>query len=444
MISFVSTFPPAMCGIGTYTKYLTRFIPEDRWSVITFEPDEFSICNGDFEIGRSQNIDYWISLEDPTLPPQLKGDVLWFQHSFGMWGRVNTHFLKLIEEGRRRGKKVGDSFHTIHFQSGETPWGMQEKEVGLLREALPVLDFATVFTRGAYGAVMGAFPQYREKVVVLRHGVHHYPRVSKDYAREKLFDYLTQLAALLPREKAGLKIIEKSFSWKDAVLLGNYGFITQDKNPLRLYELGRLVQTKLPNHRVITLFVGKVQERKDKKRELSLPILEELKSIHDGKENLFFEAYIPERMFPYAFRALDFAVFWCDNATQSGRMAHAQGTGVPMGGRNWEGLGETLELSGLPAANNQDELAEKIAEVVREPKLKEQMVELSSRYAERYSFSNQARKHLILEETIRNGGKLPALDGEVSDDLYPGEFGPWRFGGFRESREGINIRSQRC
>ena len=26
------------------------------------------------------------------------------------------------------------------------------------------------------------------------------------------------------------------------------------------------------------------------------------------------------RMFPFAFRALDFAVFWCHNATQSGRM----------------------------------------------------------------------------------------------------------------------------
>ena len=98
MISFVSTFPPAMCGIGTYTRYLTSFMPENKWSVIAFQPDEFSNRNGDFEIDGGQRIDYWISLENPTLPPQLKGDVLWLQHSFGMWGRVNTHFLKLIDD----------------------------------------------------------------------------------------------------------------------------------------------------------------------------------------------------------------------------------------------------------------------------------------------------------------------------------------------------------
>lgn len=411
MLCFVSTFPPAMCGIGTYTQYVTSCMPEDKWSVITFQPDEFSICKIDHKIQKDQRIDYWISFEDPTLPPQLKGDVLWFQHSFGMWGRVNTYFLKLIEEGKQRKKKVGASFHTIHFQSGEMKWGMQEKEVNLLREALPLLDFATVFSQGAYRAVVEAFPHYRQKVVALRHGVHHYPTVTKDYARQKLFDYLTQLTSIPPSEKAKLKIIEKSLSSKDTVLLGNYGFITQNKDPLSLYELGRLLQEKLPNHRVVTLFVGKIQQRKDKKKEVYLPILERLRSIHDSKENLFYEDYIPERVFPYAFRALDFALFWCKNATQSGRMAHALGTGVCIGGRRWEGVGETLELCGLPAADTMDELAQKISEIVSEPKLKDQLQQQSRLYAQEYSFYNQARKHLILEEAIMDGMRLPALDG---------------------------------
>ncbi len=421
MISFVSTFPPAMCGIGTYTKYLTSFMPEDRWSVITFQPDEFSRCNGDFKIYEDRRIDYWISLDAPSLPSYIKGDLLWFQHSFGMWGRVDTHFLKLIEEGKLRGKKVGGSFHTIHFQSEETPWGMQLKEMELLGKALPLLDFITVFTVGAYNAVVRAFPQYKEKVLVLRHGIHNYPKVSREYAREKFFCYLSQLPSIPNSEKIRLRGIGKSFLRGETILLGNFGFITQDKDPLQLYEIGNRVRERLKQHRVITLFLGKIQERKDKKREVYLPILEALRSLHDGKKNLFYEEYIPEELFPLAFRSLDVAVFWCSNATQSGRMAHAQGTGVPIAGRRIEGIGETLELSGLPSSNTIDELSYKIVEIIKNPVLRDRIEEMSDRFANKFSFRNQAEKHLFIEEVLMEGNKLPLLDGEVEDDIYTGK-----------------------
>jgi glycosyltransferase involved in cell wall biosynthesis len=442
MVSFVSTFPPTMCGIGTYTSYITSNMPRDKWRVSAFKLDEFAKRNGDMDIERDR-VNYFISLAKPSLPPLVDGDLLWFQHAFGMWGNVNTHFLRLIEEGKRRGKKVGASFHTVHFQSEETPWGMEKKEWELLRQILPLLDFMTVFTAGAHRAVAKAFPPYKERVVVLRHGVHRYPRVSQDEARRKLIAYLFQEAEILVSQKAELKRIERSFASKDMVLLGNYGFITQDKDPLQLYELGRLVQKKLPNHRVMTLFVGKIQERKDKTRELSLPILEGLESVHNGKDNLFFEDYIPETIFPLAFRALDFAVFWCHNATQSGRMAHAQGTGVTVVGRKWEGIGETLELSGLPVAKTLDELAEKIAETVREPRVREEIEKLSRRYADRYSFYNQAKKHLLLERTLRAGKNLPLFDGEIANASYTGRLARGQFGRFGESWRGDRFHTQR-
>ncbi len=444
MISFISTFPPAMCGIGTYTKYLTSFMPEERWNVITFKPDEFSIFNEDFMIAQDPRIDYWISLDNPSLPSDLKGDILWFQHSFGMWGRVNTHFLKLIEEGKLRGKKVGSSFHTIHFQSEETQWGMQEKEFVLLGDALPLLDFITVFTNGARQAVIKAFPQHKEKVILLRHGIHNYPKVSKEYARDKLFSYLSQFSKIPDSEKINLRGIVKSLINGETVLLGNYGFITQDKDPIQLYEIGRRVREKLQKYRVITLFVGKIQERKDKKREVCLPILEALKSLHDGKENLFYEDYLPEDIFPFAFRALDVAVFWCSNATQSGRMAHAQGAGVPMAGRRIEGIGETLKLSGLPSARTMDELSDKIVEVIRNPDLQKKMEEMSNRFADRFSFFNQAKKHLQVEEAILKGIKLPIIDGEEEDDIYTRKVSYRRFTGLRESSPWGEFYSKCC
>lgn len=52
-----------------------------------------------------------------------------------------------------------------------------------------------------------------------------------------------------------------------------------------------------------------------------------VRSHHDRRKNFFFEVYIPEAVFPMAFKALDFAVFWCHNGTQSERVAYAWGTG---------------------------------------------------------------------------------------------------------------------
>ncbi len=443
MISFVSTFPPAMCGIGTYTHYLTRTMPKEKWEVIAFQLDEFSQCYGEREVKEGNSVRYHISLENPSLPKTILGDVLWFQHSFGMWGRTNTHFLKLIEYGKQRGKKVGASFHTIHFQSKETPWGMQEKEVELLKEALPLLDFITVFSIGARQAVIKAFPQYEEKVLVLRHGIHHYPRVSKEYAREKLFEYLSQLPSIAPPEKIRLRGFGKSLLKGETLLLGNYGFITQDKDPLQLYEIGMRIRERLPKHLVITLFVGKIQERKDKKREACFPILEALRSIHDGKENLFYEDYIPEELFPLAFRALDVAVFWCSNATQSGRMAHAQGTGVAIAGRNIEGIGETLSLSGLPSAQTIEEISDEIVEIIKDPNLCRRIEVSSDRFANQYSFKNQAQKHILLEEAVKSGTRFPILDEEVKDDPYPGKVSHWRFRGFGESGKWSGVCAQR-
>ena len=102
-----------------------------------------------------------------------------------------------------------------------------------------------------------------------------------------------------------------------------------------------------------------------------------------------------------------------------------------------------MELSGLPVAETLDELAEKIAEIVREPRLREEMERLSWRYADRYSFYNQAKKHLLLEETLRVGMQLPVLDEEITDDLYTGKISRGKFGGFGETWRGDRLHTHR-
>ncbi|MBW1690471.1 MAG: hypothetical protein JRI71_09230 [Deltaproteobacteria bacterium] len=444
MITFVSTFPPIICGIGTYMRYNLEHVSPSQWRVISFKLDEFSASGEVMNHATKGKVDYCLSLPHPTLPTYCEKGLLWFQHAFGMWGNSNDHFLSLLEEAKRRGNKVVASFHTIHFQSEETPSGMAKREVDLLSKALPFLDGLSVFTDGAHRAVLKAFPGHGDKVAVLRHGVHLYPKVGRAEARKRLFSYLLNEAEMPLFQKRELAKVERDLQSEESILLGNFGFITADKDPLQLYEVGRLVQERLPGLRVITFFAGIIQRRKDKKLSAFAPIREALKAHHDGKQNFFLENYIPESIFPMAFRALDFAVFWCHNATQSGRMAHAQGSGTIVVGRDWEGIGETLRLSGLPAAESLTELSGMIVQIVREPGLREKMDKQNRAYSQRYSFYSQAQKHLVLAKAILEGGKLPQLDRSKAHDLHMGKIGDRRFGGFEETSKRDRLHSQRC
>jgi glycosyltransferase involved in cell wall biosynthesis len=407
-------------------------MPRRQWRVISFKLDEFFASDEALNPDLNGQVDYCLSFPFPSLPSVPDAELIWFQHAFGMWSEVNDHFISLLKETKRGGKKVVASFHTIHFQSEKTASGMQKKEEELLREALPLVDLMTVFTNGAYRAVIEAFPKYAKKVFVLRHGVHLYPEINQKEARKQLFAYLMNQADLSLFQKRELGRLENDLHAKETVLLGNYGFITEDKDPFKLFELGKRVQENLPKHRVVTLFSGKIQKRKDKTPDDYRHILEALKSLHNGKDSLFFEAYTPEEISPMAFRALDFAAFWCHNATQSGRMAHAQGTGVCALGRDWEGIGETLQLSGLPATKTLEELAEKIAELVLEPGLREEMAARNWKYAKQYCFANQAKKHLLLAQAVKDGINLSTLDEEEVNSFYQRENSYWKYKGFKE------------
>ncbi|MBW2064863.1 MAG: hypothetical protein JRJ03_07975 [Deltaproteobacteria bacterium] len=411
MISFVSTFPPIICGIGTYTKYIVERLPLDKWRVISFDLNQFSVS--DEQVGRDmrKRVDHFLSFSNLCLPSPSRDELLWFQHAFGMWGDTNDYFLDLVRVAKRRGNKVVATLHTVHFQSQETSWGMCKIEEDLLREMLPLVDALTLFTDGTYQAAAAAFPEYVDKMVVLRHGVHLYPPLDQFEARERFVSFLINKAQVPGYQKEQLKRLwEKGLSSRDVLLLGNYGFITTDKDPLALYRLGEMVQSKLPKHRVITIYAGIVQKTRDNTSSKRLAVLESLRMVHDGERNFFFELFIPEEIFPIALKALDFAVFWCSNATQSGRLAHAQGTGVIIAGRDREGVGETLRLSGLPAANSLEELAERITEMALEPGLRREVEEKSRSNAMTYSFSKQAQKHLLIRDALSMGKSLPALD----------------------------------
>jgi len=408
MINFVSTFPPIMCGIATYTKYLVSQMPSDSWRVTSFAPDRpFRLAE---TFGLSDQVSYRISLTESTLPFPLREKVIWFQHTFGIWGKDPLCFLRFVEDAKKRNKKVVASFHTIHFQCPETEFGLRKKEEDLLNEALPLLDALTVFTKGAHRAVIRTFPQYQDRVLVLRHGVHLYPPIRQEEAKKKLLKYLINEPDIPSQKKKDLEKAYAHFFSPKTVILGNFGFVAAGKALSDLYRLRELVQQKLPQYRILSLVIGRVRLEKDTKIEKNSATLQELRSFHDGEKNLFFEHYLCEEIFPVAFKALDFGVFWCQGGTQSGRMSHAQGVEACVIGRKIEGIGETLELSGLPGGQTLEELAEVVQRFTLHPELKKEVQMSSRHYAQQYSFAVQARKHLLLAKSLLTNQNLPPLD----------------------------------
>ena len=70
------------------------------------------------------------------------------------------------------------TFHTLHFQSHETIYGLCQNQYEMLYDLLPEVEAITVFSRGVCRAVTTAFPEYSEKVHLMRHGMHQYPEIG--------------------------------------------------------------------------------------------------------------------------------------------------------------------------------------------------------------------------------------------------------------------------
>jgi hypothetical protein len=204
----------------------------------------------------------------------------------------------------------------------------------------------------------------------------------------------------------------------ETIILGNFGFITPDKDPLALYEIGEKVRRKLPERRIVTLYAGTIANRADRKKSETLDLLRQLQLAHDGRNNLFFEEFLPECLLPYAYRVLDLCVFWCSNATQSGRIAHAMGARTCIVGRRIEGVGETLDKAGLLSVVSIDDMAEQIARLILDPASRRHAEKLGIEYSEHYSFQNQAKKHRLLNDALQGAQSLPALDRTEPDFVF--------------------------
>ena len=409
-IYYAGPYPPIMCGVGDYTEFLTRTSPLGMWGVVTF-----NLVNYGGPLARDRgpaHAGIWYGIPDrhsygPAVIQQgldaLAADgqdaVLWFQHEFGIWPE-RLLFVEML-----RGLSVPRvvTFHTLHFQSTETPSGLRQEQHKFLSILLPCIDAITVFSRGVYQAVTAAFPEYSERVHIIRHGILSCPEVSgltRREAREKLNDYLLYESAV-DLETRELLHRQRVFLDPDTGIVGQTGFLSPNKGSEVLFSVRDGLERLLPGRKIVAIRIGKPRDQ------VQWDYAARLQETQKGKPGFLLKLLLPQDVLPLAQRAFDVNFYWPVECTQSGVLARALGAGAVVAARDLEGVGETLKDAGGMVDTSLRRLMLKMRETVLDPELAERIAESALTYAAEYSWKNQARRHFELAECLVRQARGP-------------------------------------
>ncbi len=409
-IYYVGTYAPITCGIADYTSFITRESPTDKWGVLSFDLNRYYdrlTDNGHQETDR-----IWYGLPDPfdigahmvqrglkELNARNCESVLWFQHETAIWPHPDR-FVTMLKD-LEIPKIV--TFHTLHFQSDESPTGLRRYQYNLLRYLLPQVEAITVFSSGVHYAVTSAFPEYSAKIHLIKHGIHSFPevvRLSRSEAKEKLNDFLLYESDLDQATKENL-YRQGIFLDRKAVIAGQTGFVCPHKQSESLYIVRDQLQRMLPHKRLVAVRIGSSRDNAQK------TYANTLFDAQDGESKFFLETLLPLHMLPVAQRAFDVNFYWPSECTQSGILAHALGAGAIVAARDLEGVGETLKDAGQLVDTNLEHLARKIRDLILSPEASEIMQEQALEYATAHSWSKQVYKHYELAERLVHPLSLP-------------------------------------
>ena len=373
------------------------------WGVLSFDLEKYGVpVTTDLQMAMGHT---WYGIPDRrsfSAPVILEGlreleiargnSILWFQHEFGIW----PHSTQFVEMLKNLDIPKVVTLHTLHFQSNETPTGLRREQYNLLQILLPYVDAITVFSYGVYRAVTSAFPEYHDKVHIIKHGMHSYPEISclsRREAKEKFNDFLLYESSLDRQTKETL-YKQRIFLDPETVVIGQTGFLSPSKGSALLYTVRDRLQKTMPNKRVAAVRIG---VPRDKSQEI---YAEQLQRAQNGKPNFVLKGWLPQSLLPLAQRAFDVNFYWPVECTQSGILAHALGAGAIVAGRDLEGVGETLKQAGGLADTDLRRLVRRIEEIILNLVLAEIIEERVLSYAADFSWANQARRHYELAERI--------------------------------------------
>ena len=401
-ITFVTPYKPIICGIADYTDFLVRESLPGTCDVLSFNLENYGAPLHNDPPSLTCRVWYGIPGRDNFSASSIlegfrphKNHVLWFQHEFGIWPD-SARFVDMLRDLDQI-KVV--SLHSLHFQNSETTYGLRSHEYSFLRSLLPHTDAITVFSDGVYQALNRAFPEHRDKVHVIRHGIHLYPiiaRMSRGKAKARIHEYLISESGLDQASKDDLGQ-QSVFLNPNTIVIGTAGFISASKGIEFLYHAHDLLQQMLPRRKIAAVHIGYLREVDNS---ADSKFTAELRARRNSPGQFLLETYLPEDILPLMLGALDIYFYWPSDCTQSGILAHALGAGATIACRDMEGVGETVREAGGSAYADFEQAIAGLKELILHLKLRNEMSERAVKYAEEFSWRIQASQHFKLAERL--------------------------------------------
>lgn len=180
-ILFITSFPPRVCGIATYSQDLitaleTKFDKSFNISICPIETED-EIHQYSPNITSTLNIDSNSSFEklEHNINSSTTIEIVLLQHEFGLFRNKETeliHFLKMLN------KPVITVFHTV-FPFPDTLVMEHVKNIVLLSDAVVVM------TRNSAHSLSKEYGVQMEKINVIPHGTHLVAHSEKQILKQK-------------------------------------------------------------------------------------------------------------------------------------------------------------------------------------------------------------------------------------------------------------------
>jgi glycosyltransferase involved in cell wall biosynthesis len=225
-ILIVSSFPPRVCGIATYTQDLTRAL-QNKFSsslsikICALESDETSLLyppEVKYILKTSSADEYEKTAVAINLDPNIK--IVLIQHEFGFFKEQEQAFLEFVYE---LSKPVVVVFHTV------LPYPDELLKLNVQHIAAACTSIV-VMTKSSAKILQETYDIPQQKISVIPHGTHLVPHLNKD-------------------------LLKKKYGLKGRKILTTFGLLSSGKNIETTLEALPMIVAQSPE--VLFLVIGK-------------------------------------------------------------------------------------------------------------------------------------------------------------------------------------------